>query len=879
MKKFFISILLLLTVCTINARHIKGGFFTYTYLGPGTTNTNFLKYKITLTVYMECDATGDQIDNTVGFTIFDGLTNQQLYNPQVLLKTRYKLEKRRDEPCITGDQRECYYLIVIYELDNFELPVSANGYNISYQRCCRIDNVDNLRRSGDMGNTYSIKIPGTASPVLDANKNNSPSFPVNDTVVVCGGSFFSYPFSATDSNNDSLVYSLCAAYDGGLPPPGNPAPNPALAPPYAEVSYTSGFSGSIPMGSNVSIDSKTGTISGIAPNIIRTGEYVITVCVGEYRNGIFFGETRKELHIKVKDCSPLTAKLNNEYRNCKTYVQSLTNVAANPSGTNYSWNFGDPASGINNTSNAINPSHTFSDTGTYFVKLLVSTTGGLCADSTTTKVMIYPGFSPSFAINSPLCVGSPIQFNNTSTTTYGTITNQQWDFGDLSIGTDKSDVKVPSYTYNSAGNYKVEMIVTNSYNCIDTAEKDIVIFDKPLLTLFPKDTLICSIDTLQVSATGNGSVAWSPNYMISSLSSKTPLVSPDIPTKYFVNITDVNGCRNNDSMFIDVRTSVSVKTINDTTICLGDTIRLNTISEGLQYEWTPSTNIITENSKNPQVFPVIPTKYSVIANIGKCQASDEVNINVVPYPTQLPKKDTGVCFGSSLVLNASGGSSYKWSPNIYLSADNIASPRVIEPKETTQYIVAVTDNKGCPKPVYDTFNVKVVDPIAANAGPRDTAIVIGEPLQLTGTGGDIYSWSPIRGLSNPDAANPIANISSNIQYILTASTLEGCKGTDTISVKVYTVDPDIYVPSAFTPNGDGNNDIFKPILLGMKQLSFFNVYNRWGQLVFSTNQNGVGWDGTINGKKQDPATFIWSARGINYQGKQINKKGHVVLIR
>ena len=89
----------------------------------------------------------------------------------------------------------------------------------------------------------------------------------------------------------------------------------------------------------------------------------------------------------------------------------------------------------------------------------------------------------------------------------------------------------------------------------------------------------------------------------------------------------------------------------------------------------------------------------------------------------------------------------------------------------------------------------------------------------------------------------------------------------------------MYVPTAFSPNGDGINDVLRPILLGMKELSYFKVFNRFGEMVFSTTEIGRGWDGKIAGKAQDPATFVWMAEGVTYKGAVRRKKGYAVLIR
>jgi gliding motility-associated-like protein len=98
-------------------------------------------------------------------------------------------------------------------------------------------------------------------------------------------------------------------------------------------------------------------------------------------------------------------------------------------------------------------------------------------------------------------------------------------------------------------------------------------------------------------------------------------------------------------------------------------------------------------------------------------------------------------------------------------------------------------------------------------------------------------------------------------------------------VKVFKTSPDIFVPDAFTPNGDGKNDVVKPIPVGVTQLDYFNIYNRWGQMLFTTAEIGKGWDGRVNGTFQNSGTYIYTVQGIDYLGKVITKKGTVVLIR
>jgi len=107
----------------------------------------------------------------------------------------------------------------------------------------------------------------------------------------------------------------------------------------------------------------------------------------------------------------------------------------------------------------------------------------------------------------------------------------------------------------------------------------------------------------------------------------------------------------------------------------------------------------------------------------------------------------------------------------------------------------------------------------------------------------------------------------------------GCMDSAFITVKVFNTTPQVFVPTAFTPNSDGRNDFARPIAVGITRIDYFRIYNRWGQLVFSTTTNGKGWDGTINGQLQGTNTYVWIVRAIDYTGKLYFSKGTVTLIR
>jgi gliding motility-associated-like protein len=130
--------------------------------------------------------------------------------------------------------------------------------------------------------------------------------------------------------------------------------------------------------------------------------------------------------------------------------------------------------------------------------------------------------------------------------------------------------------------------------------------------------------------------------------------------------------------------------------------------------------------------------------------------------------------------------------------------------------------------------------------------------------------------------NPIGQYGpeiDSVRYTVLVFDDAGCLDSAHVKVKVFKTNPYVFVPTAFTPNGDGLNDMVRPIAVGVKQINYFSIYNRWGQLVFKTSINGKGWDGTVQGKKQGSNVFVWMVSAIDYLDKPIFLKGTVTLIR
>lgn len=163
---------------------------------------------------------------------------------------------------------------------------------------------------------------------------------------------------------------------------------------------------------------------------------------------------------------------------------------------------------------------------------------------------------------------------------------------------------------------------------------------------------------------------------------------------------------------------------------------------------------------------------------------------------------------------------------------------------------------------------------------HDTILTHGQIFQLHAPNyfETKYSWYPADGLDNPFIQNPVVKWNKDIVYYVKMETSQGCIRNDSIKVRYFN-GPDIYVPNAFTPNGDGKNDIFRPIPVGMTRIFFFRIFNRYGQMVFSTTQYLKGWNGLVNGQAAPIGTYVWEIKGEDFNNHPIFKRGTVLLLR
>jgi gliding motility-associated-like protein len=321
--------------------------------------------------------------------------------------------------------------------------------------------------------------------------------------------------------------------------------------------------------------------------------------------------------------------------------------------------------------------------------------------------------------------------------------------------------------------------------------------------------------------------------------------------------------------------------------CLGDSLRFTDLSQGSidsvrNWYWTFDDGWRTSVARHPVMLPPRPGPYTVSltarSELG-CQ-SDTVRkiIDIKPRP-EADFSWVRDCYGkvSFTGIPVTGqASNWQWQFGDGTQGEGPGPVHQYAKDDTFQAAVVAISPEGCPS---DTVrNAVDVKRVFAQAG-RDTIIAKGQPLQLNAlvSSNDI-AWQPQLGLSDPYIANPAATLERDQTYFLKVINPDGCTAEDTIHIRVFN-EATVFVPNAFTPNGDGKNDVLRMIAPGIRVLHVFSIFNRWGELVFSTGEIGKGWNGTVKGKDAMPGAYVWQADVTDYLGNRKVHKGTLVLIR
>lgn len=827
MKQLTLILCALLSTLGVEGAHIVGGDMTYQCLGNG-------EYRITLKVYKDCFSSGPNVadfDDPAFITIYDA-NGDEINTFNVTYNQRTIIPPVTNNPCVTPPANVCVEE-AIYSFD-VTLGTAAGGYDVVYTRCCRNATITNIVTPSDVGATYTVNI----DPAATTTCNSSPTFRAFPPIVICAGEPLVFDHSATDLDGDVLVYEFCTPFVGG--DPNDPQPLPPLPPPFGQVAFLAPYNVNFPVASApaLNINPSTGLLTG-TPTI--SGQYVVGICVKEFRNGVLIGETRRDFQFNVTPCNynveadiPIIDPANGGFQDVKGVYSyectdlSVTFTNTSLAATSYLWNFGDLTTNAD-TSRLFQPTYTYPDSGQYIVTLIANP-GFSCADTVKVIVRVFPGFDVDFNFQSR-CEGEPYSFQDLSSTQYGTINSWTWRFGDGNSSTSQS----PQHVFNQGGTYPTRLIATNTKGCRDTVIRNVEVYYKPDVDFdntapcIYTDIIFTDVSVIQSAQTG--ARAW---YLNDSLISGNPfvvLLDSQVSNNAMKLVVETSrGCKDSITKNFTVNPLPVVTASGDTSICRLETVLLSGTG-GITYEWRPNNGLNHPDSANTLASPADTTLYVVyVTDTNGCINTDSVLVNIWPLPTADAGNDTIICEGEGHTLQGStNGISYLWQPGALLSDSTIASPFWV-PDSTTVFTLTTESILGCINK--DSVAVEVQYPIDARLA-NVPELCIFDTLQLQATGGKYYLWAPAELLDDNTIANPKVSPQETTLFTLIAS--NDCpQFTDTLEVEVVvhplpevdagpddTINRDEFTTIAatsnastylwFPPDGLEANDVLNPV--------------------------------------------------------------------
>ncbi|MCC6816576.1 MAG: gliding motility-associated C-terminal domain-containing protein [Saprospiraceae bacterium] len=619
---------LLTSVNSLKATHIVGGEMTYRCLGLTTNGANL---EIRLTLRRDCfnGSPEAEFDDPAHIGIFDSegniLRELGLYG---VLRIPFSKDDTLNEilktecEVIGGDV--CVHTTTY--VGKIFLPFKRGGYQLVYQRCCRNKTITNIIEPELAGATYTIVISDESMRAC----NSSPRFLDWPPVYICGDRAINFSHAVFDIEGDSVVYSLCAPYIGA--DTANSKPSTPRKPPYTPVVYKPPFSLFNLLNGNpvLTIDRKTGLLTGQPePNVV--GQYLVGVCVSEFRNGKIFSQTRRDFQYNIRICTtnpvsnfePDRDVICNEDREV-----TFTNKSINSK--ELTWIFDYPRT--NYISKDTNPSFVFPSKGIYRVALVAKRAKD-CIDTTFQNIYIYDstllGADFDFKINS--CSDSiKLSFNDKSFDSLASIRNWNWEIL-LNGNPYKSTKKNPDFIIPDTGNARIRLVITSSRGCQDTIEQDVSLNN--LKPNFPITGIpICIGDSTKLLTNPNNrfQYEWSPPASISCVNCPDPSVYPKSDTWYKVRITD-GLCELEDSVLVKVSDLLNLDINGDKIIC-SDSVFLNAVG-GIEstIQWSDKqnfSNILSSGSYNLNTtVNKIGTFYVRGRSSANCPGFDSITIS------------------------------------------------------------------------------------------------------------------------------------------------------------------------------------------------------------------------------------------------------------
>jgi gliding motility-associated-like protein len=779
------------------ATHIVGGNMTYRSLGNN-------QYEISLTLRRDCflGSPEAEFDDPAYIGIYNeaGTYKKTIYGGQLSLNFNPDdtLNNIIISDCGFEGSQVCVHETTYR--DTIVLPNSADGYLLAYLRCCRNASVENIEEPLETGSTYFVRIP----PQAIAVENNSAVFKEWPYVYICGGQQIDFDHSAIDPDGDSLVYKLCNPITGLTREKNTIGINNTFFPiplPLVPVEWRNGYSLQNMLGvanpSNyLKINPNTGLLTGIPRN--EAGQFLVGICVEEYRDGVFVGRVRRDFQYNVRVCTPPPfADFDAPDTQCDGLEVSFENQSI--AGTKFEWFFDWPNPDLAFFSTEENPTFTFPQGGSYQVRLRTIRNTDGCEDDTIRTITIFPeNLIPSFESFVSSCeddgsINITLQETTSANNPDFNIIEHSWLFiqnndttaysgGLVTVKPDSFDFEV---IYTALSDVDCSDTISQFFHIEDFYPKidfDVALFECPTDGIGGVSTIIFNNNSAEINPFAViDSIIWNINGDIYNQDSFSLDLDVDAPLFVSLEILFTNGCTISEVRDLTVQDLLPQANYDITQLGCDDDFSTNILitynsndDKGIAVNtifWDISIGGVQTTSAADSVYLTIP-KDSVmtltLAILFENGCIDSLSQSFIPGPyatINLVEGPVEICPGNpvNLVLNPYPELTYTWSPEDGLDLTDPSNP-IASPMVTTTYFVTVTDGICT---VSDSVTVNVLDGLIIDV-LGDEHSCDGD-YSLTATGGfgaGVYEWS------NDNQFTDIVFVGNN---------LEGTLETDSIT--------------------------------------------------------------------------------------------------
>ncbi len=666
---------------------------------------------------------------------------------------------------------------------------------------------------------YSVTITANSSPCAGTATVNVLASPtlgiIYSSPTVCAQNLNNSPNSITLTPSGATNYTLLTSSNYSTPTPNGPTMVLTPLPPY---SPNASVATSTLIGSNGVCSATITSNFSILPNpTITVAPTATSICLGN----------------------------------------SFTFNAAGASA--YAWS---PSTGLNTTSG---PAVIANPTVTTVYAVMGSNLG--CNSATQNATLtILPIPTVSITPATPtICAGGNINLTaNSNATTFN------WS---PSVGLSNTTNANVNASPASTQSYTV---VVSLNNCTNTAMVQVSVIVVPNLLTSNSDPIICAGNTSNLNVNGANGYVWSPSTGLNSSTGAFVIASPAVTTNY--TIAGNNGvCTASASILVEVvqRPNLTISS-PEYQICYGNSTTI--YAAGAQnYTWSPSTGLSSTTNSVVVATPVANVNYTVVGynQLGNVVCPQQMSYSIIVVPISIPvvSPSVTICEGSKAMLTASGGNTVLWTPTVGLN--NASGGGVVaSPSVSTMYTVDVSSDGFCG--AKETIFVKVNPNPNVTAG-RDTTINLDQPMFLSATGTGTMTWTDGEAIMCSVCPNSQIFPQRNSCYTIETINEFGCKAKDEMCIEV-TIDFGIWVPNAFTPNGDGINDEFLMSGYNVSDVGM-EIFDRWGEKLFTSKELTTGWQGTFKGQPCEQAVYVYKITYKGLDGKKVNKTGHVTLNR